>query len=371
MTRDDVLRPGTYAAIPKCLLALPSRTVSPAAKLVWMAVVERFGDKDHSWPGATLIANDTGLTRKGVQKAVDELRALKLLTVEPGQRGGGSNRYWLTEFASVLSSLANGVRHPSERGTLASEQSTLGASEQSSPELPNTTTERTTEGTTQDCAAAPLGASGPGRPVGGSTQAVGSEDTPPATDTTPPAARAVTKPSASSRKPAAGAPRKSAATKQQAPVDVALVCADLNSMRDHLTSGPLNWERYRRSDTDLGVDQWGAQQFAGYYWFQVSAYRANHKLELTLPPFPKLLGHMGNLLKQMPRQRLWSIITYVVYYFDVIRWMLRRAGNTVYLDENSLLNPLVQQSANNLMAMTDIERGGLVAQFKQELGLAA
>ncbi len=39
MRRDDLLTPGTYAAIPKALLALPSKTLSPGAKLVWAAPV--------------------------------------------------------------------------------------------------------------------------------------------------------------------------------------------------------------------------------------------------------------------------------------------------------------------------------------------
>lgn len=388
MRRDDLLTPGTYAAIPKALLALPSTTLSPGAKLVWMAIVERFGENDGAWPGTTTIARDAGLTKRGVLKALDQiarLRALAIFTPEmslppghsfPPNRKRTTNYYRATGFTGEQSTPVNGVHPAGEQSSPPPVNGVHAPGERSSPELPNRTTQRTTGGTTQDCAAAPLGASGPGRPVGGSSLAVGDqEDIPPATDTTQaPATRAVSRPSASSRKPAARAPRKSAATKQQAPVDVALVCSDLNSMRNYLISGSLDWRQFQKGEDlqkweDLGVDEWGARQFTGYYWFQVSAYRVNHGLELTLPPFTKLLGIFKNLLKQVTKPRLYQIIIFVVFYFDVIRWMLRRAGNSVYLDENSLVNPLVQQCANNLMAMTHIERGGLVEQFKQETGL--
>jgi hypothetical protein len=167
------------------------------------------------------------------------------------------------------------------------------------------------------------------------------------------------------------------------PEDVAKICSDYKSMLSYLLYGKpgvyapdashppevLNWEQFRKGEKDLGVSEWGPQVFAGYYWSQVSLHRTQRRIDLTLPPFPKLIGHMSTLLKQVPKLQLYSIITFVVYYFDVIRWMLRRAGNTVFLDENSLVNPLVRQSANNLMAMSEPERAQLIEQFKAETGV--
>ncbi len=127
-----------------------------------------------------------------------------------------------------------------------------------------------------------------------------------------------------------------------------------------------NWEQFRKSDTDWGIESWSAHTFVGFYWYQVSVFRSQKQIALTLPPWTKLIGIMSNLLKQMPMGQLFQIITFVAYYFDVIRWMLRRAGNTVALDEGSLVNPLVKQSANNLMRMSHEEREALVAQFKAE-----
>ena len=340
MNREAVLLPGTYAAIPKALLAVPSAKLSPAAKLVWMVVVEHFGDKDHSWPGAGTIAKMTGLTRRGVQKAIEQLVELKLLTVLPPEPGRASNTYRLTEFASALSSLAHGVRTPSAQSSLGRRTECARGSEQSAPELPNTTTEATTERTTEVDAAPPLGACGPGRPAGGS----------------PPS-------NAVKRK------RKSPSAREG--IDVAAVCADLGSMKTHLTSGQLNWERHRKSENDLGVENWNAQEFAGYWWFQVSSFRTHKNIPLNLPAFGKLIGIMSNLRKQMPAQQLVGVIDFVVHYFDVIRFMLRSAGNTVALDETSLVNPLVKGAANNLMRASDEERERIVADYRAATSAAA
>lgn len=237
----------------------------------------------------------------------------------------------------------------------------------------------------RDCAAAPLGASGPGRPVGGVSQAGGVQEgsvtTPASKGTGPLAAEGKTTTPAWTR-PAAAPKQKSAAKKSVTPEDVALICTDYASMLRYLLHGahavhdrsgqygpgPLNWEQHRKGEKDLGVGDWGAQPFMGYYWSQVCLYRVQRKINLSLPPWDKLGGHFRNLLNQMPKQQLYSVITFVVYYFDVIRWMLRRAGNTVFLDENSLVNPLVRQSANNLMAMSEPERAVLIEQFQSETG---
>src|SRR5688500_15096647 len=96
-TTTTMFNDGTYASMPKALMAIPSKHVSPATKLVWMAIVERFGGKDHSWPGAGTIANDTGLSRKGVQKALEQIETLGLLAVLPPDRTRNSKTYkWRT-----------------------------------------------------------------------------------------------------------------------------------------------------------------------------------------------------------------------------------------------------------------------------------
>jgi hypothetical protein len=115
MKREDVFTPGSYASIPKTIMALPSSALPAPAKLVWMSIVERFGKNDWSWPGAATLARDTGLTRRGVQLAVDRLQELKLITILPPDASHSSNGYacdWRTACASALDALAHGVRTP-------------------------------------------------------------------------------------------------------------------------------------------------------------------------------------------------------------------------------------------------------------------
>jgi hypothetical protein len=132
--------------------------------------------------------------------------------------------------------------------------------------------------------------------------------------------------------------------------------------------GPLNWKRLRVSEHDLGIAQWGPQQFAGFYWANVSDYRSKRGIALSLPPMSKLIGHMSNLLKQITPSRLHQLITYVIYWFDLIRAMAGNAGNTLFLDADSLVNGIVQRTANQLIASTPEERTAL---YQRYFGVAA
>lgn len=72
MQRDEILTPGSYQAIPKAIMQ--RRDVSPAAKLVLASLVDHLGPTNETtWPGPATIAEETGLTRNGVQKCIAQL----------------------------------------------------------------------------------------------------------------------------------------------------------------------------------------------------------------------------------------------------------------------------------------------------------
>lgn len=86
---------------------LPREDLSPVAKLVLFAIVERMGEgKDKSWPGYMRLAKDTGCSRRAVIYAVENLVEQHMIEVTRGRKAesgkrGTSNRYRLGSGAKI------------------------------------------------------------------------------------------------------------------------------------------------------------------------------------------------------------------------------------------------------------------------------
>lgn len=360
MNRNDVLKPGAYASMPKALLAVSSTKLTPAAKLVWMAVVERFGENEESWPGAGQIASDTGLTRRGVQKALDRLIELKLLTAVAPRPGRDSNTYRLTDFPGALAALANRVRHPGEQSSLPSAQSSLAGSERSAPELPNRTTQVTIGG-----------ACGPGDPAGRPTGAALADPSP-----------AKHSPSQGDKHEPAKHGKKESTRTSLKREDVEAVCVSFDAMQRYILHGvqavhdpageyppsDINWRRFAKSEQDYGVKDWDVKAFMGFYWFQVCAWRNTRNLPLTLPSWGRLAGDIKNLQKTMTNLQLYQLVMFTTYYFDLIRFMVGRAGLSLNLQEDSLSNSMIRGAANQLINMGETGRAAMLEKYTTLLG---
>jgi hypothetical protein len=186
MKRDELLVPGQYAALPKAMLADPSRT--PAEKIVLMALIDRLGKNDTTWPGLHTLAEDAGLSRNGVQKILGTLAEAGIIKdvgisrshttiweIVPRPQGGtqsgpvhgvdGGQRSG-PPVHGVDGGQQSGPVHTVDQGGQPS--GPVGANgvdrggQQSGPELLNLTTEPTTQGNTEA-----LRAEGADAPVAG------------------------------------------------------------------------------------------------------------------------------------------------------------------------------------------------------------
>ena len=74
-----------YGMLPKCLMNDPD--IKATAKVVYVAIQERCGRrKDCSWAGIDTIAKDTGLGKRTVQRAIEELTQSEYLIEKRGPR---------------------------------------------------------------------------------------------------------------------------------------------------------------------------------------------------------------------------------------------------------------------------------------------
>ncbi len=71
MKREDLLTPGTYAALPKATMANVDLTCGE--KLILMSLIDRLGEHETAWPGPRRLASDVGLTRRAIQKSLIRL----------------------------------------------------------------------------------------------------------------------------------------------------------------------------------------------------------------------------------------------------------------------------------------------------------
>jgi hypothetical protein len=104
--RDDLLPKGDYAALPLAVLAM--RKLSPGAKLVYAALLRRLGDgRVEVWPGANTLQRETGLSRRGVQKALGRLLTGGLVSWRSRGSPDGTNLYEFTDWRRKCASAQN------------------------------------------------------------------------------------------------------------------------------------------------------------------------------------------------------------------------------------------------------------------------
>jgi hypothetical protein len=106
MTDAGLFQPGTYASIPKELLAEPN--LSAAAKVVYLGLAS-YADCDtvRVWPGPAALRKRTGLTRRAIQKNIEKLIAAGWIRKE--SRGGpeGTNLYTIHPQRTPCASAPN------------------------------------------------------------------------------------------------------------------------------------------------------------------------------------------------------------------------------------------------------------------------
>lgn len=123
----------SYARLPRPVLR--AKTLTPAAKLVFQALHSyAWGEKEEAWPSIKRLASDTGLSDRGVQKALKQLEEVGLITIEHRKRAenprwNDTNLYTLT-YVDANTEVVNRVRQESR-----TEFTTSG--EQRSPEVDN------------------------------------------------------------------------------------------------------------------------------------------------------------------------------------------------------------------------------------------
>ena len=103
-----------FVAVPKAIAAIPSRHLSPSAKLVWSQIVEFFNTSDHCWDSLGAIGKAVGLNRRTVLKAVKELEQKQAIQVE--RRPGGT--YELSNWS--IGTLRNKYRCNKQPSEIAS-----------------------------------------------------------------------------------------------------------------------------------------------------------------------------------------------------------------------------------------------------------
>lgn len=368
MTKDELQTMETYSFLPKSYLA--DRNLSPGSKLVLMCLIDHLGPINGStWPGLNRIADETGLTRRGVQKAIDQLMALGYVS-KIGTSEKNTNLYVINRRESVAN-LKQGVAELTHFQNTGSEQIALVTahsvrhhqrtecatpSEQSAPELLNITTEITTKDTTESMAADAAHGNFSAQEELNHVNEVSSDESLLAGEVV-------------SRMPAAKpkVQRRNGHRVLTADEEKA-ICANANSMGRYLSYGlqglnapdlsllpptPTNWRQYGGSNDNPKAGRWSLQAFMGYYWYCVSLYRQKLGIPITLPDFGLLGTQLKTLLATMPNDRLVKLIATMTQNFDLILHKLRRMDNAVGLElnETTLNNGMVLPIVNNLSEM--------------------
>lgn len=96
-----------FYKLPQALAA--RRDLPASAKIVYTAILDRFGRNGHSWPGYERIGRDCGLARRTVMRAIASLSAANPPLLVVGNRGNGrSNDYRLpVETSAKLTPVAD------------------------------------------------------------------------------------------------------------------------------------------------------------------------------------------------------------------------------------------------------------------------
>lgn len=105
--REQILVPSEFCSIPYCVLAATQLT--PADKLVYVALLSPLGNNDFVWPSYSTIGKETGLARSTVLRAVRRLLELGLILQQDS--GRPSNGYTFSQnIASLLLDATTGSR---------------------------------------------------------------------------------------------------------------------------------------------------------------------------------------------------------------------------------------------------------------------
>lgn len=328
--QDEIFKPGTYASIPKALLASPD--VSPAAKLVWISITERLGGKDHSYPGAMLIAKDTGLSKWAVLNALPQLEAAGWLTVKRENDGRTTNVYRPT--------IPTGVKNQPVGNTYRCEKPTgrkyapnrleipTGTGVKYPPELPNITTQVTTQG-------AALGAAG----AASVSEAVGIDSVPAKIQT---------------------ASKRLKLTDEHK----VIICSSSDNLTAYFCFGfeavgkpASEWIQFKptatnwaplRGDFSKPEPEASEAALAAWAWLRLSCARSSTGATVTLPTFGRLIGTVKTLRAKFTFDQFVSHVAIVTGRWIEIQNMLGNWGRSLALDESTLAVPQVIAAADSL-----------------------
>lgn len=120
-----------------------------------------------------------------------------------------------------------------------------------------------------------------------------------------------------------------------------------------LASSTLDWKNIPGATAeDPKVKDWSLPQFAGWWWYIVSHYRAKQSppIELSIPHFPRLLGDIKHYTGT--RQQLYRFMRTAVSHWRVVQWMCGPRGKTMRLDETTLSNNWVSEKVQAIMTMS-------------------
>jgi len=96
MSARGLFVPGEYASMPKSLLAELTKTVSPAAKVVYLGLASYVNTSTtQAWPGPADLRKKTGLSRRAIQQGIDKLVAAGWICKASRGAPGGTNLYTL------------------------------------------------------------------------------------------------------------------------------------------------------------------------------------------------------------------------------------------------------------------------------------
>ena len=346
MKRNEILKPGEYVGIPKSLMAVPNKILPASAKLVYGAIIERFGENDHAWPGFGKIAKDTGLCRRQVIHSVKLLSTVGLLVIDQTDNHQ-SNTYWCNNCTSAITALVQLVHRGSAViAPLASAVIAPGVVQLLHPNYIMVTTEnRTTEVTTEDIALpgfsdSPNGSSVPivapvpislvtnhSQPATNSKPQSERSENPlqghkvgvpgPATvepgttiNNANPNAKAVPI-SAPSQQTSTGADRPKRASSSHAQLTseqiAAVLATDLTRM-NYLRAGSMNWLTPSGGNpTCEEAGHLNAPQIAGALWYYCAWVRqANGLVGADSLPSSSLIGRVSQILKTTPASTVWQ-----------------------------------------------------------------
>jgi hypothetical protein len=127
-----------------------------------------------------------------------------------------------------------------------------------------------------------------------------------------------------------------------------------------------DWRVHVKSEKDPGVENWTSEQFSAYYWFIVSHWRSQdtvQPMQLTMPRWERIEAAVETLLRELPKPILFAYMFCVVSHFNLIKFMIGKAGPSLVLNEGTLTHGLVRQAAESLRGMTPDEYQAMVDRF--------